>query len=111
MEEVVCAMIPLKHSLSSSAGASSAEVFEVLAKGNQFRLEKITSFAHASAEGQWYDQEEDEWVALLKGSASLQFEAGSLQLTAMEYLVIPARLKHRVAEVSTDAVWLALHSS
>ncbi|MEM0968961.1 MAG: cupin domain-containing protein, partial [Verrucomicrobiota bacterium] len=63
----------------------------------------------ASEPGFWYDQESTEWVTLLQGSACLEFLAGSLSLKAGDSLTIPANMKHRVARVSEDAVWLALH--
>ncbi|MGL4319019.1 MAG: cupin domain-containing protein, partial [Pseudomonas sp.] len=56
-----------------------------------------------------YDQPKPEWVALLKGCASLQFADGSLELAAGDALLIPAHCRHRVAACSADAIWLALH--
>lgn len=50
---------------------------------------------------------------LVRGTATLEFAAPdaveSLDLHAGDGLTIPARLKHRVAEVSSDAVWVAVH--
>lgn len=77
------------------------------------RLEQLVSHGQASPAGFWYDQPRDEWVALLRGAATLAFEteAGkeTLDLVAGDCMTIPARLKHRVESVSRDAVWLALH--
>lgn len=87
----------------------SEEISQLLAAGNEFKLERITSYGHPSPSGYWYDQEQDEWVALLQGKASLEFETGSITLTAGNHLLIPAHCKHRVARVSVDAIWLALH--
>lgn len=51
------------------------EVTEVLASGEgKVRIERIVSTGQASPEGFWYEQEEDEWVAVLKGEAVLRFE-------------------------------------
>ncbi|MGC4014093.1 MAG: hypothetical protein QM755_06170 [Luteolibacter sp.] len=75
-----------------------------------FELEEIVSRGQASPEGFWYDQPRDEWVLLVKGSAVLCFDpGGKIALVAGEHLRIPAHLRHRVEEVSVDAVWLALH--
>jgi cupin 2 domain-containing protein len=50
-------------------------------------------------------------VALLRGSAILVFEPEeTLSLNAGDALFIPAGVRHRVAETSDDAVWLALHT-
>lgn len=32
-------------------------------------VERIVSWGHVTPEGQWYDQEKDEWVLLLEGAA------------------------------------------
>ncbi len=77
--------------------------------GGKFRLEQIVSRGEASAEGFWYDQREDEWVVLLRGTSTLEFEDGWLDLVAGDALCIPARCRHRVAATSPDAVWVALH--
>ena len=84
-----------------------------LPKGSGIRLEQIVSHGQASPPGFWYDQPQNEWVVLLKGTATLAFKEsareGMLDLVAGDSLTIPARLRHRVANVSHDAVWLALH--
>ena len=40
------------------------------------RIERIVSEGHVSPEGFWYDQDEPEWVALIRGTAELEFENG-----------------------------------
>lgn len=67
---------------------------------------------HASPPGHWYDQQQDEWVLLVAGSAVMAFEDGSQVLLAPgDHLLIPGGCRHRVAE--TDAhgptVWVAVH--
>ena len=39
-------------------------------------VERIVSWGHVTPEGQWYDQEKDEWALLLEGSARLGFADG-----------------------------------
>ena len=87
-----------------------AEHTQLLASGTQFRLEHILSAGHASAEGFWYEQAEDEWAVLLAGNATLAFEEGTVAMVAGDALLIPAGCRHRVA-TSSHAVWLALHFS
>lgn len=88
----------------------SREVVELLLQGESFRLESIRSYGEPSPEGFWYDQADSEWVILLQGTALLAFEHGeSEELRAGDYLLIPARRRHRVESVSQDAAWLALH--
>jgi cupin 2 domain-containing protein len=93
------------------AEEAGAERFVPLLQGGGFRLEHIVSHGRASEPGFWYDQAEDEWVALLRGRATLIFEPEeTMSLTAGDALLIPARRRHRVAATSPDAVWLALHA-
>lgn len=86
------------------------EVIQVLAESKALRIERIVSNGQASPPDFWYDQEQDEWVVLLKGAATLSFEDGATQQMRIgDYLLIPAHLRHRVFDVSRDAVWLAIH--
>lgn len=87
------------------------ELIERLAGGRGFRIERVLSpRGYASPPGFWYDQAEDEWVALLSGRARLRFARGrTVSLKAGDWILIPARSRHRL--VATDparpTVWLA----
>lgn len=76
------------------------------------RIERIVSRGHASPEGFWYDQAEDEWVILLAGAAAIAFEGRgeAARLRPGDYAHIPAHTRHRVVwtEAETDTVWLAV---
>lgn len=88
------------------------EFLEALTQGPGFRLERIISTGRATPPGEWYDQEWDEWVALLQGRATLRCgEERLVRLEAGDWLLLPAHLRHRVEETSHDppCVWLALH--
>jgi cupin 2 domain-containing protein len=92
------------------ADGGESEQLVTLLKTSGLRLEKIFSHGHATATGFWYDQEQPEWVVLLKGTAKLRFEGDEvLELAAGDSILIPARSKHRVESCSQDALWLALH--
>ncbi len=99
--------------LTPPAVPPSAETFEGLLRGENFKLERIVSTGQATPQGQWYDQDTDEWVLLLSGAARLRFD-GEDELLAMQpgdYVNIPAGVRHRVEWTDPDraAVWLALH--
>ncbi len=89
------------------------EVQQVIANKGAVRIERIISFGHKSPEGFWYDQKEDEFVLLLSGSATLQFEGNSeiKELFPGDYMLLPAHTKHRVESTDTEeeSVWLAVH--
>jgi len=87
------------------------EHFEDLLRNPDVRIERIVSTGQTTPEGIWYDQAEDEWVALLQGEATLQFGNGTImKLKPGDYLLIPAHRKHRVTFTSTQppAIWLAI---
>jgi cupin 2 domain-containing protein len=89
-----------------------AELFETLVEGDAVRIERIVSRGHVTPAGQWYDQERHEWVLLLRGAARLAFADGrEVALAPGDWLVIPARYRHRVAwtDPQQDTVWLAVH--
>ena len=43
------------------------ELVTILAENQHVRIERIVSNGHSSPNGFWYDQEEFEWVIVLKG--------------------------------------------
>jgi cupin 2 domain-containing protein len=93
---------------------TSVELFERLASGDGILIERIISTGQTTPDGQWYDQNTDEWVILLQGEAELSFADGVHQrLEAGDYLLIPAHQKHRVESTSTEpaCIWLAVHGS
>lgn len=90
----------------------SDELSEVLADSSSVRIERIVSAGHSSPPGFWYDQEEHEWVIVLRGEAGLLFE-GNQQPTRMvpgDFINIPAHRKHRVQWTSPvgSTIWLAV---
>ncbi len=102
-------MLPPIRKLYDNPEQVHDEVFHRLVEGSAFRLEQIVSHGVHSPPGFWYDQDRAEWVVLLRGTATLEFEEGELELRAGDALLIPAHLRHRVARTSADANWLALH--
>lgn len=88
------------------------ESFDVLASDENVKIERIVSRGHASPESGWYDQEQNEWVIVLKGEAIIAFEDETeVNLKPGDYLNIPAHTKHKVSwtKPDEDTVWLAVH--
>ena len=88
------------------------ELIQPLLNRPALRIERIVSRGHTSPEGFWYDQEESEWILLLRGGARLRFEDGEIvEMTPGAFLEIPAHRRHRVdwTDPDNDTIWLALH--
>jgi cupin 2 domain-containing protein len=93
--------------------ALNNEVFQTLLENGGVRIERIISQGQTTPAGEWYDQEQDEWVLLLSGVAELIFDGNGTPLLMKpgDYLMIPAHCRHRVAWTDPDGhtVWLAVH--
>jgi cupin 2 domain-containing protein len=87
------------------------ELFTTLLQAPGIRIERIVSHGHCSPEGFWYDQDQAEWVILLKGTARLEFKDETIELGPGDIVDIPAHKKHRVAWTTPDepTIWLAVH--
>ena len=100
----------LRNLFANLSSAQSGEEFLTLFDNANVKIERIVSHGHASPAGFWYDQEEDEWVAVLRGTATLEFASGEqVDLQEGDYLTIPRHVQHRVARTSEETVWLAVH--
>jgi cupin 2 domain-containing protein len=86
------------------------ESVETLIAAPSLRIERIVSRGHVSPEGFWYDQEQSEFVVLLKGAARLKFEDELVEMKAGDSLNIPAHRRHRVEWTSPEepTIWLAI---
>jgi cupin 2 domain-containing protein len=76
------------------------------------RIERIVSHGHFTPVSTPFDQDHDEWVLLLRGSAGLWVDSdGERDLRPGDHMLIPARRLHRVTRTAEDepTVWLAIH--
>jgi cupin 2 domain-containing protein len=93
--------------------ASSGEEFRTLLESGKFKLIRIVSTGQATPDGEWYDQDEAEWVVVLKTRAGLRFEdeADERILGAGDFVDIAAHRRHRVTWTDEEGptIWLALH--
>jgi cupin 2 domain-containing protein len=94
--------------------AAPEELVEDLLAGGRFVLKRIVSTGQATPPGAWCDQDEDEWVVLLTGSAGLLIEGEPAvrRLDPGDWLLLPAHCRHRVEWTAPErpTVWLALHA-
>ncbi|MFH0726436.1 MAG: cupin domain-containing protein [Pseudomonadota bacterium] len=103
----------LKNLLEDAPNDSTEELVENILSGNHFRMERIISNGQASPKGFWYDQDQNEWVLVLKGKGGLMFEGSKdiIEMNPGDYIHIPAHRRHRVAWTDTarETIWLAVH--
>jgi cupin 2 domain-containing protein len=89
------------------------EFIENILESDSLRIERIISTGQATPSGKWYDQEWDEWVILLSGSAGIFFEGDDeiSELNPGDFLNIPAHKRHRVewTDHNETTFWLAVH--
>ena len=88
------------------------ELIEMLVKNDSIKIERIISKGQSSPENFWYDQQQHEWVIVLKGEGILLFEDGRTEtLTVGSHINIPAHTRHRVdwTHPTTETIWLAVY--
>jgi cupin 2 domain-containing protein len=88
-----------------------SERIDVLLQTPALTLERIVSTGHATPPGEWYDQDRDEWVVVLRGRARVRIEGETTDraLGVGDHLLLRAHVRHRVEWTETPTVWLALH--
>jgi len=89
------------------------ELITTLLEAPNVRIERIVSRGHDSSDGFWYDQDQHEWVLVLKGAARLRFEDNepAVEMKPGDFVNIPAHRRHRVEWTTPDesTIWLAVH--
>ena len=89
------------------------ELLETICSTKYVKIERIVSRGHSSPEGFWYDQDLNEFVLVVQGSAGLQLEGKDdiVILKAGDFLNIGSHVRRRVAwtDSSCETIWLAVH--
>ena len=89
------------------------EMVDTLCERPDLRIERIVSTGQITPDGHWYDQDHDEWVLMVKGSARLRIEGETedRKLEEGDYIFLPAHCRHRVTWTQSEppTVWLAIH--
>ena len=83
------------------------ETFTPLLEHKNIKINRIVS--SSSIEPVEYIQEEDEWLVLLEGEATLFIGNKEKILSKGETLFIPAKTPHTVLKTSSGTVWLTVH--
>jgi len=102
--------LPMPSLLAQIPAELPNELTETLAQATNLRIERIVSHGHSSPKDFWYDQQENEWVLLVRGAARLEFADELVAMSAGDWINIPAHRKHRVAWTTPDepSIWLAV---
>jgi cupin 2 domain-containing protein len=97
--------------LSSIPASLPQELSEILVQARTVRIERIISHGHASPAGFWFDQDQHEWVLLVRGAARVRFEEEVRELKPGDWINIPAHQKHRVDWTTPDepTIWIAVY--
>ncbi len=89
------------------------EIFEDLVRTEGLAIERIVSIRPSLPADQWYDQEQAEWVLLLRGRAGLLFEGCDEEIVMCpgDYVRIPAHRRHKVVwtDPGQETIWLTVH--
>jgi len=102
----------VRNLLADIPPGTEKELVEEILRTESFRIERIVSRGQASPEGFWYDQQTEEWVLLVSGSATLGFDDGrKVDLRPGDHLFIPRHVRHRVerTDPGQETVWLAVY--
>ncbi|MES2257456.1 MAG: cupin domain-containing protein [Pseudomonadota bacterium] len=83
------------------------ERFETLLSHQNLVVERIVSSSKIASHE--YVQEQDEWVVLLQGEATLDIAGESISLKSGDHVFLPSKTPHTVLSVSEGALWLAIH--
>jgi cupin 2 domain-containing protein len=94
-------------------GSLFEEYLDTICSAESVMIERIISRGHASVEGFWYDQERNEFILVVQGSAGLRLENEDevVILKTGDYLNIGAHVRHRVewTDPTCETIWLAVH--
>ena len=92
--------------LQSSGAPVSGEHVEELVHMGEVIIEQILSgVVDRPVE---YDQDHDEWVVLLEGSAELEVNGETLLLEQGDWVLLPRRTPHRLIRTTQGTNWLAV---
>lgn len=88
------------------------ELFQTVISNEKIVIERIISSGQHTPEGQWLEDERDEWVMLIQGKSEISFEEGSIsELNPGDHLTIPKNTRHRVEKTSSvpACIWIAVY--
>jgi cupin 2 domain-containing protein len=85
----------------------SGETFTTLLEHKNIKINRIVSSDDLDAKV--YIQEEEEWLVVLEGQATLLLNDEKKTLLKGDTLFIPAKTPHSILHTKSNTVWLAVH--
>jgi cupin 2 domain-containing protein len=98
--------------LSGIPEALPQELEQLLLENEHLSIRRILSKGHSAPAQGWYEQQDNEWVLVLKGEGIIEFtDHSERHMQEGDYCYIPALKKHRVKWTPEQEVtiWLAIH--
>ena len=83
------------------------ETFTTLLQHKNIKINRIVS--SDDLDETEYIQEEDEWLVVLEGKATLLLKDEKKTLIKGESLFIPSKTPHRVVRTQNGTIWLTVH--
>ncbi|WP_295421197.1 cupin domain-containing protein [Sulfurovum sp.] len=83
------------------------ESFTALLEHKNIKINRIVSSDHI--EPIEYRQEEDEWLVILEGAATLLIQNKEIDLLKGDTLFIAANTPHKVLKTEYGTLWLTVH--
>jgi len=83
------------------------ETFTTLLEHKNIKINRIVSSSDIKSIK--YIQDEDEWLVLIEGEATLLIQNEKKILSKGDTLFIPAKIPHKVLETKEGTVWLTVH--
>jgi cupin 2 domain-containing protein len=95
--------------LENIPDCSKDEIFETILSSKDVKIERIISYGQATNSEFWYDQDEGEFVIVLKGESKIKYNNEKIyELKTGDSLYIPAHQKHQVIYTADPTIWLAI---
>jgi cupin 2 domain-containing protein len=85
----------------------TGEIFTTLLEHKNIKINRIVS--SANVEPIEYMQEEDEWIVVLEGKATLLIRNKEVTLLKGDTFFISANTPHKVLKTENGTVWLTVH--
>jgi len=83
------------------------ETFTTLLQHKNIKINRIVSSSNVKPIE--YIQEDDEWLVLLEGEATLFLNNEEKILTKGDILFIPAQIAHSILKTKEGTIWLTVH--